>query len=70
VAKEIDRDFDNCDCECDYCGQSETVYSTDYKEINEELRGMGWIIRKIDGEWVEFCCHECFQKYINGGGTE
>ena len=48
MAKEIDRDFDNCDCECDYCGQSETVYSTDYREINKELRDMGWIIRKID----------------------
>jgi hypothetical protein len=41
------------------------VDSTDFKDINEELRDNGWIIKNIDGEWCEFCSEECYKEYLN-----
>lgn len=56
------------ECECDQCG---TGYSydfedsyPDFKSCQEELRESGWISRKINGEWYDFCCEECYHKYI------
>ena len=62
--KEIDRDFENCTCYCDYCMDSELVDSTKYATINKELKSYGWVIKPIDGEWKEFCCKECCEKYM------
>ena len=64
--KEIDRDFEDCSVTCDMCGKTKTVDSMDYSDINEELRSEGWIIKKIDGEWLEFCCYDCYRKYKEG----
>lgn len=50
-------------CECDNCGSEERVEFDegypDYKEAQRELRSMGWVSRKIDGEWGDYCCTEC-----------
>ena len=55
-------------CECDQCGE-EHDYSfedgdVDFRDCQEELKMMGWISRKIDGEWCDFCCKECLDKFI------
>ena len=50
-------------CECDNCGYEERIEFDngypDYKEVQEELRSMGWESRKIGGEWGDYCCSEC-----------
>jgi ribosomal protein L31 len=63
--KHIDYKFENCTCVCDECDYETTIDSTNYSDINEELRDNGWITRKINGEWHEFCSEECFKKYLN-----
>lgn len=63
MAKYVDYIFENCECECDKCGYSEIIDSNDYSEINRELKSNGWIIKKIDERWLEFCSEECFEKY-------
>lgn len=65
MAKYIDYTLQECECECDRCGNREWIQeTTDYKEINDELRSLGWIIVKVNGEWLEFCCRECYNLYV------
>ena len=64
MGKEMDYNFCECECTCDYCGEEEIIDSVDYTEINETLKDLGWINRKIDGEWKLFCCQDCYLKYI------
>ncbi len=63
--KEINRELNECVCTCDNCGQEEVMVSTYFNEINRELRYYGWITRKIDGEWKNFCCHKCLKEYLD-----
>ena len=65
MAKEVWYDFQNCSCYCDClgCRSEELVESTDFSEINKELRGMGWVTTKIGAEWLDFCCQECLKRY-------
>ena len=62
--KEVNYGFKETEVECDKCGASETIDSTDYAEINQELRDNGWVIKNIKGEWCEFCSQECYENYI------
>lgn len=59
------REFDNTDIYCDYCGHIELVEGTDFSGINKELRSRGWVIKKVNGSWKDFCCKECYQNYVN-----
>ena len=60
---------DDCCGECDCCGKdisfpfdSEDIDSKAHrKELRERL---GWITTKVDGEWHDFCCEACRNKYI------
>lgn len=53
-----------CQVECDYCGKDTVIDSTDYSEINQQLKHDGWLSRKIDNEWYEFCSTRCYEKFI------
>ena len=65
MAKYVDYDFENCECECDECGYSIIIDNTDYHDINEELRDDNWIIKKIGNRWYEFCSQDCYENFIN-----
>lgn len=58
-------------CECDQCGANE-VYEfengPDFSGCQEYLKENGWVSRKIDGEWHDFCCQECLQKFLKEVG--
>lgn len=62
--KETDYDFDQCYVTCDGCGKTKTIDGTDYSDVNAELRDRGWIVRKIDNEWMDFCCMDCYKKCV------
>lgn len=62
--KEIDYDFEHCDITCDNCNKSQNIDDIDYTEINKELKMFGWVIKYIDGEWLDFCCQKCYIDYI------
>lgn len=56
-------------CSCDNCDTEETFPFEDgcfdFKEVSKELReNYGWIARKIDGEWHDFCCPECHRAFL------
>lgn len=57
--------------ECDECGIEENAYEfecgdvdVDYREAQSNLRDMGWVSKKINNEWHDFC-PECKRKFIN-----
>ena len=60
---------------CDCCGKdvsfpfdSEDIDSKAHrKELRERL---GWITTKVDGEWHDFCCEACRNKYIRDTKNE
>ena len=64
--KKYDRDFENIQVECDECGE-QYIYDCrgcpDFKGCQNEIKSEGWISRKIDGEWHDFCCQECYEKF-------
>ncbi len=61
--KIINYRFEECDTKCDNCETTATVYGTNYTDINAELKESGWVIRKVDGDWCDFCSNECYQEY-------
>jgi len=68
--KEIKHDQapGRCSCwvQCDQCDHAEYIPSSDFSAINKELRDCGWIVKKINGQWKEFCSNECFVRYLYG----
>ena len=60
--KDNDYTFGNCDITCDGkgCNSEEQIEGFDghpplYSDVNEELRKMGWVVKKEDGEWIDLC---------------
>ena len=55
-------------CNCDECGmEHEDEFDNgcpDYKACQEELKTYGWVSKKIDENWYDFCCKDCYQKFI------
>jgi len=54
-------------CECDYCSETECIEFDDgpnFTIAQKELKDMGWVSRKIDGEWYDFCNDKCFYGWI------
>lgn len=56
-------------CECDQCGEEERIPfedgCIDYREAQTELKALGWVSRKIDDEWHDFCSNKCHYDYVN-----
>ena len=55
-------------CECDECGNSyeyefEDGY-LDFKDCQETIKGLGWLSRRVNNTWYDFCCVECHKKFI------
>lgn len=36
----------------------------DFKECQDEMKLEGWLSRKIDDKWYDFCCEECYYQWI------
>ena len=60
--KDLDYTFGHCDVYCDGkdCKAEEQIDGFDghppqYSDVNNELRDMGWTIKKENGEWKELC---------------
>lgn len=41
--------------ECDYCGEVVAVTAADWDAMLEEVKKVGWLIKKIQGVWEHFC---------------
>lgn len=54
-------------CECDYCNEGEIIYfddGPDFKLAQEILRSYGWISKKVDEKWYDFCQEQCYYDWI------
>lgn len=54
-------------CTCDKCGHYEEFEfedGPDFREVQDELKQRGWVSRKINGEWYDFCSKECYLAYV------
>ena len=66
--KEVCYELKETVINCDNCEKEFVVESTNYNEINEELKFNKWLTRQINNEWCDFCCLECYKEFIKGGG--
>ena len=67
------RGFGEIICECDHCGETELIEfedGPDFKEAQNELKNLGWIARRIDNEWYDFCQDQCFYDWIKENKQE
>lgn len=75
--KTVDWDFKQIDVECDNCygcHRDPFIYEfdeyPDFKDCQQEIQSYGWESHKIGGDWYDFCCHECYLKYLQGSLEE
>ncbi len=47
---------------CDYCGK-EKVYTGAFLESIDKMKKNGWIIIKINLEWMHFCSKKCYENF-------
>lgn len=55
-------------CACDGCGDVETIdfydNDVDFKEAQSYIKSLGWRSMQVNGEWQDFCCEDCRNKFI------
>ncbi len=54
-------------CTCDFCGEFEVIDfgdGPDFKMAQEDLKSLGWVSRKIDNTWYDFCSEQCYYEWI------
>jgi hypothetical protein len=51
----IRRDSGELMAECDDCGSPEYAGTLEFREFVDELKAMGWKIRKDGEEWTHTC---------------
>ena len=57
----IDKSCGTYDLICDICGECAAESFDDFYDAVEAKKELGWISRKINGEWNDICpgCREC-----------
>ena len=50
---------------CDYCDQELETEETEFEEAREVAKDQEWLLRKKDGEWLNFCSQECVKEFYN-----
>lgn len=55
-------------CTCDQCGHTHEHDfdggSPDYRGAQEAIKADGWISRKIEGQWHDYCSERCYYNWI------
>lgn len=55
-------------CTCDACSSEERFdfdnNYPDFRKVQDELKEIGWMPCKVNGEWHDFCCEKCRNTYI------
>lgn len=54
-------------CTCDHCEGEERIEfieGPDFRSAQAELKEMGWMSSKINGEWYDFCSMECRNAFV------
>lgn len=49
-----------------YCINCDEHFESDERDFNQawdEAKEQGFFARKIDGQWVHFCCEDCKNEY-------
>ncbi len=49
---------------CDNCKSSEILFDIDNDRTGKELLAKGWIVRKVDGQWRDFCSEDCMKEFL------
>ena len=57
---EFDRDWGFT---CEHCGESIGGGDYDFYESLDLKKSQGWISRKVDDEWCDFCSEDCYKEY-------
>lgn len=65
---EHNYNFENGEVVCDFC-EAENSYDGSFQECIDQIKEDGWLIRKIEDEWVHFCSKECYENYKDQYGT-
>ena len=44
---------------CDTCEFEESFDDLDFYDVIKKLKSSGWIVKKVGGEWLHYCCKLC-----------
>jgi hypothetical protein len=55
-------DFEN-GFECENCGETIGGGLYDFYESKELMEQEEWISKRVNGEWLNFCCRKCLEEY-------
>ena len=50
-------------CDCKKCKNISFYPFTNFNKVNGRAKNNGWITRKVNGKWVDFCCEQCYDDY-------
>ena len=59
---DYDNLFEKMTMSCDNCPEEYTIEGI-FSECFDVAKDDGWIIKKVNNEWLHFCCKECEVKY-------
>lgn len=48
---------------CDNCKSGEFLLAIDNERTGKELLAKGWVVKKVDGRWRDFCCEDCYREF-------
>ena len=57
-------------CDCPNCVNQTFINSSFFDIIDYELQKEGWIKQYIDGEWLDFCCEDCLNDFMDELGSD
>lgn len=49
--------------ECENCGETIGGGLYDFHDSRTLMKFEGWISRKINDDWLNFCCENCLKEY-------
>lgn len=53
-------------CKCDLCEKTvkyKFKAKPSFKQTQEKLKSKGWLARKINDVWHDFCSEDCFEQF-------
>jgi hypothetical protein len=63
----IERTYGEITIVCDGCGDGIDTLETDFDQALTSAKAVGWVPRKVDGEWKHYCCPGCEKsEAVNG----
>lgn len=55
---------DNTNCENELTVEGYDKHPPQWDEIKGEMDSADWVSKKIGGDWLHFCCVDCYKEFM------